>query len=259
MAIGDSNDQLARLQRLIPPQWPGDGDTLWRSVLGGFASIKAWLYDAIGFARLQTRVKTATGGFLDAVSTDFLGNDLPRNNGEADDSFRTRILLDLFRERATRPAMTEVLLDLTGREPHIFEPARIADTGSLNAPTMGYGAAGAYGSLRLPFESFVEAYRPINVGVPRLSGYNVSAGGYDSASALAYVDADQTQSGITDAAILYAINRTKPIATIVWVRIVNDAGTESFPTGDLVEALPGYPLQVGGKAVLLSSRFVAIN
>ncbi|HHW4682388.1 MAG TPA: hypothetical protein ACQGQI_04225, partial [Xylella sp.] len=93
----------------------------------------------------------ATDGWLDIIATDFFGSSLRRKSGQSDASFRNRLLIHLFRERATRNGLVKVLTDLTGRTPVIFEPQRPLDTGSYGGPLIGYGQAGGYGSMRLPF------------------------------------------------------------------------------------------------------------
>jgi len=77
---------------------------------------------------------------------------LPRNPGEPDTAFRTRIQARIFLEKGTRNGMIKALTLLTGRAPKIFEPARPLDTGAYNAGILAYGAAGGYGSLQLPYQ-----------------------------------------------------------------------------------------------------------
>jgi hypothetical protein len=82
------------------------------------------------YAKAQLRIATASDGFLDVISADFFGTTLPRKTNESDAAFRNRIIINLFRERATRKAVTQVLTTLTGRAPLIVEPSRPADTGA---------------------------------------------------------------------------------------------------------------------------------
>ena len=76
---------------------------------------------------------------------------------------RSRISTALNRERGTRAAVVSAVLDATGQAPAIFEPARTQDTGGwggAGGAAFAYGAAGGWGSLALPFQLFVTAYRP---------------------------------------------------------------------------------------------------
>ncbi len=111
----DSNQQieLSKLIALTPKNWYSDAALAFGGVYYGFILIAALEYglfgDNINFVQLQTRISTATGGFLDLVSQDFLGSSLPRLPGEPDSSFRTRILAAVLREKATRNGMIAAL------------------------------------------------------------------------------------------------------------------------------------------------------
>jgi hypothetical protein len=136
MATGDQQDMLGRLQALLPRGWFGDAPPILTALLTGFAAIFANVYAVLAYAKLQLRIATATDGWLDIISADFFGSTLPRRTGESDTAFRNRITVNLFRERATRKAVVQVLTTLTGRAPIIVEPRRPLDTG-------GYGGTDA--------------------------------------------------------------------------------------------------------------------
>ncbi len=214
---GNASDMLARLLSLLPLRWFPDSTPILTTVLSGLAESWAWLNTMLGYAKLQTRIATATDTFLDLVAQDCFAATLPRRYGESDTAFRARIQRELLRERATRPAMVSVLTDLTGRAPVIFEPARPADTGAYGI-ALGYGAAGGWGSLKLPFQAFVTAFRPLGSGVPLVSGWGGAAGGYGG-GAIEYASLAMVQSQITDDDINAAIARTTPVAAIAWTRI----------------------------------------
>jgi hypothetical protein len=164
---GDQTDMLARLKTVLPQRWFPDTTTILDGVLTGLANVWASLYSLLAGVRLQTRIATATDGFLDMASGDFFGSALPRLSGETDAAFRIRIDKEMIRDRATRPAVIAALTDLTGRTPAVFEYARPADTGSYNL-ALGYNTGGGWGSLNLPFQAQVTAYRPISppVAIP---------------------------------------------------------------------------------------------
>jgi hypothetical protein len=244
MATGDKADQLSRLKRLLPP-WFADANPIRDAVLTGIAGTQAFLYDMIAFARLQTRIRTATGGWLDLIAVDFFGADAVRGAGQSDASLRSEILVNLFRERATRAGLEKVLLDLTGNEPAIFEPARVQDAGAYGAPSRGYGVAGGYGSLRLPFQAFVTARLPAGSGIPKASGYRIPAGGYGAPSRLEYASLDMVTDAVRDTDVYAAVDGVKPIATTVWVKIGN--GTSQL------QIVPDFSLIVGGKPVRIGS------
>src|SRR4051794_4786245 len=168
--LGNVSDITRRLRAVLPVGWFGDDvpvlDTLLAAVARGWTVV----HDSVRYASDQGRIETASGYWLDAIGSDFFGTRLRRRREEPDDAFRNRLSQDLLRERGTRRAIRQVLLDLTGREPEVFEPALCQDTGSYGRASRGsvvpgqglaYGAAGGWGSMALPFQVFVTAYRPI--------------------------------------------------------------------------------------------------
>lgn len=221
MTVGAQQDIVARLKALLPNGWFRDGTPILDAVLSGIASALSAVHGLIQYARLQTRIGTATDAFLDLISLDFFGGTLPRKSGESDTAFRTRILAALFPEKATREGMRRTLLALTGRAPVIFEPARPADTGAYNNGTLAYGVAGAYGSLVLPAQAFVTAYRPTGQGVPNVAGYGNPQGAYNTGSQIEYASRDMIAGAVTDADILATIEATKPAGTLMWARITS--------------------------------------
>jgi hypothetical protein len=220
MVSGDRTDMLARLKSLTPP-WFDDRNPVLDGVLTGIAAAKAFLYDLINFARRQTRIATATDGWLDLIAQDYFGPSIARARNEGDDAFRARILASLFGEKGTRRAIKRVLTVLTGVEPAIFEPSRPQDTGAYGAPNGGYGAAGGYGSLLLPRQAFVIAYRQPNTGVPLVAGYGISTGAYSTPSRAEYASINDVRARVVDEQIYAAIERVRPAATVIWVNILN--------------------------------------
>jgi len=244
MATGDQNDILSRLQRYMPNGWfDGDSNPIRDAVLTGLAGAHAFVYSALAYVRNQTRIKTASEGFLDLVSQDFFGGVLPRKINETDAHFLMRITINLFRERATRRGVILVLQQLTGRTPIIIEVQNPGDCGAYEAPNCGYGAAGHYGSMSLPYQAFVVAYRPSTSGIPSVGGYGVNAAGLSGAGILfdgipiapiitmapggygsgqiEYGDMDMIMGAVTDADIYAAIASVIMEGTIVWTRLSN--------------------------------------
>lgn len=225
---GDQQDIFTRIKSLLP-RWYGDITPLLDGLIQGLAWAGSFIYSLYAYAKLQTRIKTATEGWLDMIAADFFGSTLVRSINQSDTAFRARIIVNLFRERATRAGIVSVLKDLTGRAPIIFEPLRPADTGAYSAPNSGYGAAGGYGSVLLPFQAFVTALRPIGSGIPLVAGYglanygatNGGPGGYGTASIIEYGSLDMVKDSISDADIYAAVDSVKPAATIVWTRITS--------------------------------------
>lgn len=210
---------VARLKAALPARWFADTTPVLDGVLAGLAAPWAALYAQLRQAIAQTRIATASAGFLDLISGDFFARRLPRRLSEADDAFRARIQAEMRRERATRAGMAAALSDLTGRPPAIFEPARPADTGAWNGQA-GYGAAGRFGSLMLPRQVFITAYRPLGAGIATIAGWGATQGGYGNGT-LAWGDQAQIAGQVTDAEIAATVAATMPTAGIAWLAISN--------------------------------------
>jgi len=211
---------LQRIKAVLPP-WFSDTTPLLDGLLNGLTWAASFVYSLWGYAKLQTRIKTATDGWLDMIAADFFGSAILRSANQSDASFRARILINLMRERGTRYAITKVLIDLTGRAPQIFEPQRPADTGCYGGPTIGYGVAGGYGSMMIPYQGFVTAFRPVTSGIPNVAGYGISTGAYSTPSQAEYASMSMIQGAVQDADIYAAIDSVKPAGTTVWARISN--------------------------------------
>lgn len=221
---GDQTDFFNRLSERIPNGWFGSAGShpILDAVLQGIAWVFSNVYSLYAYMVLQTRIQTSTDGWLDMSAADHFGpTGLQRITNEIDPTYRARILVNIIRERGTRNAVIKVLTDLTGRAPVIVEPQNPADTGAYGGPMIGYGVAGAYGSLLYPYQAFVTAYRPIGSGIPNVSGYGVSTGGYSQPSQATYSTYSSLETGVTDAAIYAAIDSVKPAGTIIWTRISN--------------------------------------
>lgn len=198
MATGDKNDVYNRLVSVLP-RWFGDisQSPIISALLQGLANASAFVYSLIAYAALQLRIKTATDGWLDMIAADFFGPSFWRHQGQSDASFRAWIIANLFRERGTRTSVIKVLTDITGRTATLVEFNRPTDTGAYGGPYLGYAAAGAYGSLSMPMQAMVTAYRPQTVG----------------GSPLGYIP--------TDAEIAAAVDSVRPAGYTIWMRISN--------------------------------------
>lgn len=216
MSTGDTNDMAARLRAVLPPWFPDDAP-IANGVLAGLAAGLSFGYALIQFAKSQTRIATASGGWLDLIAWDYFSTRFLRRRGEADSSFRPRILKEILRPRQTRDAVTQALTDLTGRAPLIFEPWNPQDCGAYGAGTLGYSAGGCYGSLNCPSQIFITAYRPRGVGIPAVGGYAQGAIGYGSAGE--YADMSLVTGPVTDAEIYATVEETVAAGVTAWTDI----------------------------------------
>jgi hypothetical protein len=187
MATGDQMDMAARIRSVLPRGWfpdtaPGavSATPVLDGILAGLGNAWAWVYSFTQYAHQQMRVQTATGTFLDMSAQDYFGPDgLLRKASEGDAAYSTRIQANLLREKATRAGLISAVTSLTGRAPVVFEPRDPRDCGGYGMGTLGYGTAGGYGSLGLPFQCFVTAFRPNIGGIVGLQGYYSPTGGTD--------------------------------------------------------------------------------
>jgi hypothetical protein len=212
---GDSQDMLQRLQQGLPIGWFGDNATNVQAIQSGTAWAQANIYNQITYAAMQARIQTATAPFLDIVSQDFFGvGVLPRLPKETDGGFRTRIMANLFVKGPRRADMSAVLNVITGHTPTIFEPSNTADSGGWDGMFYWDSSFGQWGDP-LPYQSFVTAYRP--------TGGAIDLGEWD---ARLFLDAygawsDGTPTSATDAVIIAAVEITRALGTVVWMRIAD--------------------------------------
>lgn len=129
MATGDLNDFRSRIKATLP-RWFADSSPILDAMLSGVAQALSFVYSLYLYAQMQTRIKMASDGWLDLIAGDFFGTRIARKANQTDASFRAIIIANLFRERATRKALIQVLTDLTGRAPVLIEPQQPGDTGA---------------------------------------------------------------------------------------------------------------------------------
>jgi hypothetical protein len=221
--IGDQDDMLFRLKLVLPLRWFPDETPVLDTLLSGVAWAWAWVYRFLQCVMTQARISTAEDAWLDLIAVDYFGKALIRRIAENDASYRLRIKAEFFRARGTRQAVVAVLADLAGRSPILFEPANPFDTGgygSVSVPASGlaYAVLGGWGSLNLPFQFFVTAYRPPGVGIGSVSGWGCVGGGY-GVGTLEYASLSMMQGLVTDSAIYGAITSVLPVGVIGWTRI----------------------------------------
>jgi hypothetical protein len=186
----DLADMVQRLKSALPTRWFADATPVLDGVLNGLAATAVWLHDMLDVVRRQARVATASGAMLDMICVDFFGSRIRRGSGQNDAALRAVIQRELLRGRATRVALVNVLTDMTGRAPDIFEPLRPAGVGGYGG-VLGYGVAGRWASLAMPLQCLVVAYRPVDA---------------------AYLP-------LEDAEIQGAIAGVMPVTGIAWTRI----------------------------------------
>jgi hypothetical protein len=230
MAVGDQNDMAARLRAVLPGGWFADADStpVLSGLLAGLGSVLAQVFGLLGYVQLQTRLLTATDGFVDLAAQDFLGFTVVRRPNESDYGFALRIQHEVLRPRLTRAAIIEACQDLTGNTPALFEPSNIRDTGAWDEGAFGWDSGGGWGDLNCPFQIFVTiergtapdigALQAATLGKP--SGWDEPLGGWDEG---AFAWSALSIGGVTDTQIYAAIAGVMASGCTAWVRIVNGA------------------------------------
>lgn len=211
---GDPQDFQFRLAAGLPARWfPSPSP-----VLDGLQAGTAWAYNSaynnLTFVASQTRIKTASGVFLDIISADFFGTSLPRLQNESDEPFRARILANLFAKGPRRQDMVNVLTLLTGKAPTIFEPSNTTDSGGWDG-AFYLDAAGGWGDPR-PYQAFLTVYRP-DTALVSLAEWDAWRLAWDAYGAWS----DASPDAITDAALIAAVESTRALGITVWMRIAD--------------------------------------
>jgi hypothetical protein len=222
MASGDQADFTVRLRQLLPNGWFADDAPVLNAVLNGLAYCLALIYSLVAYAKLQTRIATATDGFLDLVSFDYFGAFLMRRLNEMDTAFRVRIFQNLLRQKATRAGIIKLLTDLTGQTPIVFEPWRPLDCGALNENISGLNICGGLGSLAIPYQAFITAYNPIGFGIPFIAGLNSPQGGLNNGSQTELANPSLISGLVTDADLYAAVADAKVEGTLAWMQITSN-------------------------------------
>ena len=224
MATGDQADIVLRLRAVWPARWfpdtaPGAASNtpVLDALLAGVANVWAQVFSAVRYATRQARIATASDVFLDMIGVDFFGTAMPRQQSESDAHYRARLQAAMLQPRGTRAALVQVLVNLTGRTPLIFEPARPPDTGAWGV-ACGWGDTGGWGSLAMPFQCLVTAFRPQGGGVSIVAGWGVPAGGWGG-GAIEYASPSMESEDVSDAQIAATVAGVMPVATIAWMRI----------------------------------------
>jgi hypothetical protein len=216
--VGDVPDFVRRMLAVLPNGWfggpatPPQQPTYLQALLAGFGTAWSAIYALITDLKLLARLATVYGPFLDMASVDFFGPSLPRRPQETDTEFRVRLQQALLRQRGTRSALVIALEELTGNTPSIFEPARPDDTGGYASGGVGYSAAGGWGNLDLPYQSFVMVERPSAGGIANFAGYGT--GGYSY-----YGNLDMITIPVTDSDIFATVSAILPAGYIAWTSI----------------------------------------
>lgn len=209
-----------RVKSFLPKSWFPNPSPIVDSFLMGFAKIGEIVKTSIDEVVPQLRIKTATGGVLDLIANDMFGSSLLRSFNESDSDYRLRILIELFRERATYPAMMESIAYFTGFYPVIVESGKDIDaTGYvLSEGSISTNEGDGYGVVVRSFHCFISIYIPYSSEYANVAGYGVSTSGYSVFSRGEYVHSKELDIN----SLLQIINTVRPVSTKIWVKTIQD-------------------------------------
>lgn len=250
---GDQNDVLARLQRWLPQGWfPTATGTRIYAILSGFASVLSSIYAMVAYTKLQTRIATATDGFLDLISQDYLGSNLPRLPGETDAAFSARIRANIFLAANTRTAIQNALQNVTGAPVRMIEPWQPNDTFVWGKSFWNVNTAqnpGQWSNGNARYVGMIQCSLPQNgaINLPRswwgrfFWGFSASLAPAAGAWWLAL------SSGNSQSLIFAALQRLKVFGTSIYVQFVSPPAATVYLTDpatglDLLDPATGRPL-----------------
>jgi hypothetical protein len=205
----DIQEFTARQASLLPP-WFGDEFPILIAAIQGSAYCNQFIYTLSTFLRAQMRLPSMTGETLDLFAQDYFGNKLLRHFNEDDDTYRTRISATLLRPSATRPAMIQVLTDLTGRVPIVWESG--IDSAFYNYSFCNHMNGGSNNDA---YQAWIIAFRPLSPAQAGISYFNETAFCNHSFAA------GSVSATVTDQDILDAIQQTKCEGTLMHVTILD--------------------------------------
>lgn len=217
MMIGDRSYFQGLTKANLPLGWfPDDGPVI-NAVSNAVADPMAATFDMVAYVSKQSRLATATDSFLDLLALDYFGPAfMKRRKGEGDEPYRARLQAEMLRPLCTREAISDLVADLTGTVPVIFEPNYQPDTGSWGLG--GWGVANRYGSRTTPFEYLIDVTRPKGQGIPTLPGWGATAAAWGGPN-FCYASRSDVEGVVTDDEIMAAIARATPAGVTAYVNI----------------------------------------
>lgn len=128
-----SNYDIRQRIKMLMPNWfgqqYGNATPVLDAFLTGPGTALGFVYKMIAFVKKQTRLSTASGGWLDLFAQDFFGTDLLRNDDEDDDTYRARIKAALFSASNTKAALVAALALVSDATPIFTEWWRADESG----------------------------------------------------------------------------------------------------------------------------------
>ena len=223
-------DIFIKLKSVLPTGWFKDETPIVDSIVNAFAYTGYFIYNLMQEVIIQTRLLTMTDGYLDLFAQDFLGNTLLRLLNEVDTLYRTRIQINLFKEKVTLRAVAKAVdMALNGSITFVVNNSGVIvgsnftiyeRKSAVNIPNYsvavgikGANVAARYGTAIQSFEALLV----ITAQGDGASGYNDSPSGLNSNSYF-YYQQTHTKTLVPVQDYLNAIiTAVKPIATTIWI------------------------------------------
>jgi hypothetical protein len=228
MATGDVPDVEQRLRATLPPWFPNQGSApVIDAILVGIATLLSNVYALISFAQAQTRIRSATGAFIDLIAWDFFGGRFTRLPSEIDAPFLARLLKELIRPRVTRAAISAGLKDLTGYTPRIIETWLPSDVGVIDGMYIDVDTKanpGRIGEPGLSAQFFVETVLPLTQVFGNNTMPAIDVNLFIDQPPTGYIMDVNSVSPLGAAAAYNLINAMRAAGITCWVRFV------SYPT-----------------------------
>ena len=232
--VRQAEDKVTQeLISLVPESWT-EGKAKQKG--GNFWLLMSMLGQAVGLARRQIiesrkqlYLNTATGKQLDRFGRDYFGFDpvirLPRNPGEADETYRKRIIAEVLREKATISGVIQAVQELTGGIVGVFEPFDATTAAAYH----GAFGSGTFAEKFHPYPTYaygdsqIHAFQNTDgsVGDDGSNNYaivgagNLGIGGPGGLGQIYtfYVNVISNPNGATFADVQFLVNRIKPLGT----------------------------------------------
>ncbi len=246
-----ATDFTERFLRLFPRGWSGGnanapGGVVY-AMFEGIGTVLASFLSQMQFIANGLRIKLAYGTALDVISEDYFGAGLPRNPGESDDSFRTRILQMLLLPRVTRPAIFNAIKIILGVIPRLSEPWASGDTASIDLNSYldvdgSQNIAPSRISDFLPFSGFIDIPTPVSSVTGGYPIYGLDKGlALDvgtTAIDMAFLATNVVGSTSFESSVFSLITSFKAMGITVWTRFLAGGSTNNTVYG-FVQAYPG--------------------
>lgn len=221
-----------RIADLFPRGWSSDTAKQSGNVYALFLALGqqlAVVQAEIQYALASQRLQTETSPELDYASIDYLGGLFPRPAGMSDANFATAIIAELFQPVATRTALSNAILKLTGLVPRMLEPWSPVDTGAWgiggpsywNVDTIANPARWGAGPR---YQGYIETTPPALAAIGPNNPIQCWGSAYWNVPGYFFGIIDSVGVDTLDA----TINRLRAYGTTVWVKLLTQSQLTSI-------------------------------